>query len=156
GLTTGILVIALACIAFFRPAILGLDRDESSNLRTKVLTPDGTVPPRSVVEVPSTDDADKGDYALEFDGATSYVSIPSLNRDDDGAATIEAWVRGLPPDEGAKAIFVVGGKDRIQLAVNPVAWLAHNLRNDLELASLRLPPHDAEKWFHLAFVVESR
>jgi hypothetical protein len=34
----------------------------------------------------------KGDYALDFDGATSYVDIPSLSRDADDPLTIEAFV----------------------------------------------------------------
>jgi len=34
----------------------------------------------------------KGDYALDFDGAASYVEIPSLSRDEEGPLTIEAFV----------------------------------------------------------------
>jgi hypothetical protein len=63
-------------------------------------------------------------YALEFDGQSSYVEIPTLSRGQgDEPFTLEAWAR---PDEasGNEAVVVVGGPARCQLSRNVARWEA--------------------------------
>jgi hypothetical protein len=55
------------------------------------------------------------DYALSFDGVSSYVDIPRVGRNDAGPRTIEAWVTParLPPDKGQpSSIIAHWGKDQ--------------------------------------------
>jgi hypothetical protein len=58
-------------------------------------------------------------FALEFDGESTVVEIPSLAREIQGPLTIEAWVRGRPT-ASAVVLFVMGGSARCQLNLEPL------------------------------------
>jgi formylglycine-generating enzyme required for sulfatase activity/serine/threonine protein kinase len=60
-------------------------------------------------------------HALQFDGMTSYVEIPTLRRDDLGPVTIEAWVNAEPP-VSASAILMLGGKASCCLSASELNW----------------------------------
>jgi formylglycine-generating enzyme required for sulfatase activity/serine/threonine protein kinase len=60
-------------------------------------------------------------FALQFDGMTSYVEIPTLRRDDLGPVTIEAWVNAEPPTS-ATAILMLGGKASCCLSASELNW----------------------------------
>lgn len=98
-----------------------------------------------------------GNYALEFGGATSYVAIPSLRRDEPGPLTLEAWVRPDLP-RFSQVVFVVGGKYRCELAVKPTGWFVW----DESLKGLSIEPKTGllagppTRLVHVAYTVDDQ
>ncbi len=60
-------------------------------------------------------------FALQFDGESSYVEIPTLRRADLGPVTIEAWVNAEPPTS-ATAIMMHGGKASCCMSASDLNW----------------------------------
>lgn len=104
--------------------------------------------------IPQVPPATEGDYALQFDGQTSYVSIPSLNRDDPSSGTIEAWLN-VEEQSRAKAAFAWGGKARMQLSCDAAKWFVWDETLDAsELSSAQASAIQPRKWVHLAYVAD--
>ena len=94
-------------------------------------------------------------FALEFDGVTSHVAIPTLSRNEPDPATIEAWVWGAERTDVPKAIFVIGGLSRMQLAISPEYWFAwdESLEPD-DIGSRGTSVTTLRQWVHLAYVTD--
>src|SRR5207244_474308 len=66
-----------------------------------------------------------GKYALEFDGKSSYVSIPTLRRNDPGPVTLEAWVQAGAQSR-CTVILALGGKAHCGLDANDKNWFTYD------------------------------
>ncbi len=90
-------------------------------------------------------------FALEFDGVSSYVAIPTLINDEPGPVTLEAWVETNERQTRPKMIVSFAGKRFTALSVKEVSWFANDLT---------LPEFPDFPWTpglaHLAFVIDDR
>lgn len=94
----------------------------------------------------------KSDFALEFDGLNSYVTIPTLKNDEQGPVTLEAWVESHERQpKGAKIIVNFAGKRFGALSVSDKNWFA----NDPTLQGFPDTPW-TPGLVHLAFVIDDR
>lgn len=83
-----------------------------------------------------------------------HIAIPDLTLEQPGPATIEAWVWANRADV-PKAIFVAGGRARIELAIAPdhrFAW--DDTREDGDIGSRESSPVAHQSWVHLAYVTD--
>ena len=90
------------------------------------------------------------DFALEFDGKSSYVVIPTLKRDQTDPVTIEAWVEAIEPKRATK-IVALGGKAYCSLNVSDKNWFG----NDPTLQGFLESPVTTGL-VHLAFVSDDQ
>lgn len=90
------------------------------------------------------------DSALEFDGKSSYVVIPTLKRDQTSPVTIEAWVEAIEL-ERSKVIVAFGGKAFCSLNLSDKNWFV----NDPTLQSFLETPLTTGL-VHLAFVADDQ
>jgi serine/threonine protein kinase len=93
----------------------------------------------------------KSDFALEFDGRTSYVTIPTLKNNEAGPITLEAWVESHERQKGSKIIVNFAGKRFGALCVSDKNWFA----NDPTLQGYLDTPW-TPGLVHLAFVIDDR
>ncbi len=113
-----------------------------------------TVKPAVVAAEPATARVAEDDYALEFDGAWSHVSIPSLNRDDSTPGTIEAWV-SAENQPHARAILSWGGKARMQLTCRSYFFVHDATTGCGEIGSVAESTIPGLRWTHLAYSADS-
>ena len=99
--------------------------------------------------------ASLGDYALDFDGQTSYVEIPSLSRDEAGDFTLEAYVK-LRDWVSSKLIVREEGKASCQMYVLFIPGRERTLHGMDETGKTIMSSNDAlplDQRVHLAYSV---
>jgi len=88
--------------------------------------------------------------ALQFDGQTSYVKIPSLSRHQRGPLTLECWIR-TEVQQNAKVVLLVAGKSYIQLGKTRDHLFIGS--SDTEYTNHALNPEfNSDQWQHVAIV----
>ncbi|MFM9960236.1 MAG: SUMF1/EgtB/PvdO family nonheme iron enzyme [Planctomycetaceae bacterium] len=92
----------------------------------------------------------QADFALEFDGKSTYVLIPTLKRDQTEPVTIEAWVEAIEP-KASTMMVTLGGKAYCSLNVGKKNWFA----NDPTLQGFLESP-TTTGLVHLAFVADDQ
>jgi serine/threonine protein kinase/Leucine-rich repeat (LRR) protein len=90
-------------------------------------------------------------FALEFDGKTSLVEIPTLAIDDAGPFSMEAWVRPKQL-EGLQVVFQIGGKVQRQFNLVSDRWKAIDNGYAGSLDNFQAKAV-VDKEVHLAYVV---
>lgn len=113
---------------------------------------ESATPARDPGEPPSA--VPPGNLALNFDGLTTYVHVPSFSREDASPATIEAWVR-TEKQTRARLIALWSGESVLQLTKNDDGFFW------VEGFTPLPPPHanlviEPTAWTHLAVVSAER
>ncbi len=117
----------------------------------KRVTPDSAADSTPVK--PNAESVGQTGFALEFDGDSSYVAIPTLINDEPGPVTLEAWVETNERQIKSRIIanFAGNGKRFCALCVSDKNWFA----NDPTLQGLPDTPWTSGL-AHLAFVIDDR
>ena len=92
--------------------------------------------------------------ALQFDGQTAFVKIPSLSRTDQGPLTLECWIRTVFQPK-AKVVLLVAGSSHFQIAKTD-GHLFVASRYAPFLSSERCPEFISDEWQHVAIVNAER
>ena len=100
---------------------------------------------------PNAESVGQTGFALEFDGVSNYVAIPTLINDEPGPVTLEAWVETNERQIRSRIIANFAGKRLCALCVSDVNWFA----NDPTLLGFPDTPW-TPGLVHLAFVIDDR
>ncbi|MGZ0173758.1 MAG: protein kinase domain-containing protein [Planctomycetales bacterium] len=102
-------------------------------------------------------------FALEFDGESSFVTLPDLKLDDAGQSlTIDAVVRigpGQPDSDMAhpQVVFLAGKEFEVSLAAKPMieVWRSNYADSAMNYSS-GSQPMVKEQWTHVALVLDGK
>ncbi len=100
---------------------------------------------------PNAESVGQTGFALEFDGVSSHVAIPTLINDEPGPVTLEAWVETHERKIGSRIIANFAGKRFSALCVSDLNWFA----NDPTLQGLPDTPW-TPGLVHLAFAIDEQ
>ena len=93
-------------------------------------------------------------FALQFDGQTSYVKIPSLSRHEEGPSTLECWIH-TEFQTHSKVVLLVSGKSHMQIGKTD-NYLFIGSRNISLLDPAACPEFTSGHWQHVALVSTDR
>lgn len=114
--------------------------------KVRVVRADGTSLGERIVDVGS-------DFALEFDGKTAYVAIPSLRHDTKDPITIEAWIKSAGPNAVNTPIVSgytpTSGVTLSRMPNGAVAWIINSGGEENVRAESDFPVKNGV-WVHLA------
>ncbi len=97
-------------------------------------------------------------YALEFDGKTSHVSIPDLAWDGIPKFTVEAWLQA-PADQGNVNIITLEGQGRYQLFRLGGSWaggMVDPKEGQMDRVSVGSSKSSHDQLTHVAYVVDGK
>lgn len=143
GVIVGAEWIDANAIAKYRPPI-----DDSS--ATTSLPLDSVHPklaPRLMADQPDG-------YSLVFDGATSYIEVPDINRDEPSPLTFEMWVKPQLQST-ARALAVLSGQRFVQLGKSSTTLFFMEPLTPLSNSRFN-PRFIPGEWSHIAVVANDR